>query len=293
MEQVTERPDPARVMRIVNHPVRMRIIELLSLKPMSWKELSSELGVRTGALYHHLDTLEGIITRDPERRYALTPLGREIYAQLNDEKKTPAQSLQGIERAMKRRTLAGSVTEVFVPRGLIVPLTSSRPRGLASLALISSMVVGLLVLSGEELVLFSFSPSASALMSLWTFLGSLAVLAGVAYFALQTAFKERGDVVTLLTSAALSFLPLCVFGALLSLAFGGASLGSAAFPLSLLSDSAVVTVVFAFFQAWGAGILGAGMSVASGLRVEKTLVVSLVVLYATMLVFLVQGGRLV
>jgi hypothetical protein len=53
-----------------------------------------------------------------------------------------------------------------------------------------------------------------------------------------------------------------------------------------------VTVIFAFFQAWGAGVEGAGMSVTSGLRVEKTLVVSLVVLYATMLLILLQGGRL-
>lgn len=291
MQQVAERPDPARVMRIVNHPVRMRIIELLSLKPMSWKELSTELGVRTGALYHHLDTLEGIITRDAERRYALTPLGREIYAQLNDEKKTPAQSMQGIEQVMKRRTLAGSAAEVFVPRGLIVPLTSTGARGLLSLGVISSLVIGLLVFSGEELILFSFSPAGSPLVSVGTFLGSLAVLAAVAYFSLQIAFKERGDPVTLLTSAALSFVPICAFGAFLSLAYGGASQGSATH-LSLFSDSAVVTVAFAFFQAWGAGIVGAGMSVASGLRVEKTLIVSLVVLYATMLIFLVQGGRL-
>jgi len=50
--------------------------------------------------------------------------------------------------------------------------------------------------------------------------------------------------------------------------------------------------MFAFFQAWGAGVVGAGMSVASGLRVEKTLVVSLVVFYATMVIVLLQGGRL-
>jgi len=33
------------------------------------------------------------------------------------------------------------------------------------------------------------------------------------------------------------------------------------------------------------------MSVASGLRVEKTLVVSLAVLYATMLIIHIQGGH--
>jgi len=123
----------------------MRIIELLAVKPLSWKELSNELGIKTGSLYHHLDTLERIVTRDSERRYTLTRLGREIFAELNDEKKTPAQSMQGIEKAMKKRTIAGLVREVFVPRSLLVPLTSTRSRGVASLAGISALALGLLL----------------------------------------------------------------------------------------------------------------------------------------------------
>jgi len=269
----------------------MRIIELLAVKPMSWKELSNELGVRTGSLYHHLDTLERIVTRDSERRYALTHLGQEIFAQLNDEKKTPAQSMLGIEKAMKKRTFAGLAREVFVPRGLIVPLTSTRSRSIASLAGISALALGLLLVSGDELVLFSFSPSTSVLLSVSTYALSLAALTAVAYAALSVAFKEHGDALTLLTSTALSFIPLCLFGAVLHL-LADAPSATAGFPLSIFADSAAVTVMFAFFQAWGAGIVGAGMSVASGLRVEKTLVVSLVVLYATMLIVLLQGGRL-
>ncbi len=284
--------DSAKVMRIVNHPVRMRIIELLAAKPRSWKELSNELGVRTGSLYHHLDTLEKIVTRDTERRYTLTRLGQEIYAELNDEKKTPAQSMQGIEKAMKKRTIGGLAREVFVPRSLIVPLTSTRSRAVATLAATSAVAVGLLLASGNELVLFSFSPSGSALLAVGTFAASLVALAAAAYLAMAVAFKERGDVVTLLTSTALSFIPLCLFGAGLHFLYAAGSPASAAFPLSIFASSTAVTVMFAFFQAWGAGIVGAGMSVASGLRVEKTLVVSLVVLYATMLLILVQGGHL-
>jgi hypothetical protein len=279
-------------MRIVNHPVRMRIIELLAVKPMSWKELSNEVGVRTGSLYHHLDTLEKIVARDPERRYTLTRLGQEIYTELKDEKKTREQSLQGIEKAMKKRTLGGLAREVFVPRSLLVPLTSTRSRSVATLAAVSAAVVGLLLASGDELVLFSFSPSGSVLLSLATYAASLLGLTAAAYFALAVAFKERGDVLTLLASASLSFIPLCLFGAGLHLLYVYASPASAAFPLSIFASSTAVTVMFAFFQAWGAGVVGAGMSVASGLRVEKTLVVSLVVLYATMLIILLQGGRL-
>ena len=284
--------DSAKIMRIVNHPIRMRIIELLAKGPLSWKELSTQLGVRTGSLYHHLDTLERIVSRDPERRYTLTRLGQEIYAELNDEKKTPAQSMQGIEKVMKKGAFGGLLREIFVPRSLIVPLTSTRSRGLATLIGVSALVLGLLLVSGNELVLFSFSPTSSVLLSLSTYALSLGALAATAYVALAAVFKERGDVVTLLTSISLSFLPLCIFGAALHLLFVDGPPVLAGLPFSILGDSTVVTVMLAFFQAWGAGVVGAGMSVASGLRVEKTLVVSLFILYATLLIILLQGGRL-
>jgi DNA-binding transcriptional ArsR family regulator len=284
--------DSAKIMRIVNHPVRMRIIELLAARPLSWKELSTQLGVRTGSLYHHLDTLERIVARDQKRRYTLTRLGQEIHSELNDEKKTPAQSMKGIEKVMKKGTFGGLVREIFVPRGLIVPLTSTRSKGVVTLAVISALILGLLLVSGNELVLFSFSPTSNLLLSVSTFAVSLAALAATAYAALAVVFKERGDVVTLLTSTALSFLPLCLFGAALHVLYANAASAPAGFPLSIFADTTLVTVMLAFFQAWGAGVMGAGMSVASGLRVEKTLVVSLFILYATLLLILLQGGRL-
>jgi hypothetical protein len=74
--------------------------------------------------------------------------------------------------------------------------------------------------------------------------------------------------------------------------YANAASAPAGFPLSIFADTTLVTVMLAFFQAWGAGVMGAGMSVASGLRVEKTLVVSLFILYATLLLILLQGGRL-
>jgi len=275
--------DTAKVLRIINHPVRMRIIDLLATRgPMPWKELSAEVGIRTGALYHHLDTLERIVTRDAERRYALTKLGQEIHAELNQN---PAQSAKVIERAMKRSAPGGALASVFVPRGLILSLASSKPKAVASLLAVSAVVLSCLWFSGDLLVLYSFSSSTDVLLLGGTFLGSLLAVTVASYASISVAFKQSADVATMLASSALSFLPLCVFGVLVHYALGDG-------PLSFLTDRTVLTVSLAFFQAWGAGIVGAGMSVASGLRIEKTLVVSLVMLYATMLIIVFQGGKL-
>jgi hypothetical protein len=92
----------------------------------------------------------------------------------------------------------------------------------------------------------------------------------------------KADPFVLLSSATLCLLPLAVFSLLLR---GLVTVGS----LGILGDRNVLTLTFAVFQGWGACIVGAGVSVASGLRVEKALLLSLTLLYVTILIMFVQG----
>jgi hypothetical protein len=276
--------ESGRVMKLINHPVRMRIIELLATKgPLSWKELSGDLGIKTGALYHHIDTLEKIVTRDAEKKYVLTRLGQEIYATVSEN---PSLASQNIDKVIRRRSVSGVIQSVFVPRSLVYVWTSNRSKAILSGVVVSSLVLASLIAADSELVLYSFSPSSGLLVSAATYLGSVAVVATLAFTSIRFVFKQRSDAAVLIPSVALSFLPIAVFGLLLNYLYGAGTLGT-------LGDRSVLTLAFAFFQAWGAGIVGAGMSVASGLRIEKTLVVSLVLLYATMVIVFVQGGVLV
>jgi DNA-binding MarR family transcriptional regulator len=275
--------EPGRVMKIVNHPVRMRIIELLATKgPLSWKELSGDLGIRTGSLYHHIDALERIVTRDSEKKYVLTKFGREIYANISEN---PALASQNIEKVIKRRSPSSIIQGIFVPRSLIYVWTSTRSKAAISAVIVSALLAAALVASSEQLVLYSFSPADGVVFSAATYLGSVALVVVLAAVSLRAFFRQKSDLTILFPSVILSFLPVVLFGLLLSFLTGPESLSS-------LGDRSLLTVAVAFFQAWGAGILGAGMSVASGLRIEKTLMVSLVLLYATTVVVFVQGGVL-
>lgn len=275
--------DTGRVMKIINHPVRLRIIELLATKgPLSWKELSGELGIRTGSLYHHLDTLERIVTRNPEKKYVLTKLGQAIYANVSEN---PSLASQNIDKMIKKRGALATLLNFFVPRSLILVWTSTRARAVTCVAIFSSLVLACLYAAGDSLVMFSFSPASSLLLPALTYLGSLLLVVGLSFVSIRVFFKERSDPLVLLAAVSLSFFPVTAFGLTLhSLEASGA--------LGILGNRTMLTLVFAIFQAWGAGIMGAGMSVASGLRIEKTLVVSLVLLYATMVVVFVQGGVL-
>jgi DNA-binding transcriptional ArsR family regulator len=276
--------ESGRVMKIINHPIRMRIIELLATRgPLSWKELSGDLGIKTGSLYHHLDTLERIVTRNAEKKYVLTKLGQEIYTSVSEN---PSLAPQNIDKVIRRRSASGVVQSVFVPRSLVYVWSSTRSKAVFSGVVVSSLVLACLIAADSELVLYSFSPSSGLFVSAITYLGSVAIVGALAYLSIRFAFKQKSDLAILIPSVALSFLPLAIFGLLLHYLYGAGALGT-------LGDRSVLTIAFAFFQAWGAGILGAGMSVSSGLRIEKTLVVSLILLYATMEVVFVQGGVLV
>ena len=48
----------------------------------TYSEILGELGLTTGNLNYHLKQLEGLLDKDDERRYRLTPLGERAYSVL-------------------------------------------------------------------------------------------------------------------------------------------------------------------------------------------------------------------
>ncbi len=274
-------PDTASVLKILKHPVRRRILEILSdAGPLTWKQLSMELGTGTGTLYHHLDMLEFLVRRDSRNRFALTKRGEyiQLYLTMN-----PSIDPEGLSKALRQRSAKDILFGIFLPRSLIASLTLSKFRSVVSTLSISVLVIVAMAVSGEMLILFSFYPSTSYPLMVFSYSASVLILAGIAYVVSRVIFSERPHPSILIMSTALSFVPL---GAL-SLALN--ALSRAGF-ISIFSSRSGLTILFSFFQAWGAGIISGGMSVATGLRIEKTLLVSLIVLYATMIIVLMQGG---
>jgi len=278
---MSEELDPTRVMRIIDHPLRMRIIELLATKgPMSWKDLSKELGTGTGSLYHHLDTLEKIVTRDDSKRYALTPVGEQVYRQVTTV--ATKESAQRSQFERPSRDSASVVAEVVAPRSLLRGMTSGIVRSVLGLLVISALVVAATAYSGVELVIFTFSSSPSLLITGGSYVGSLLLVTCVSYGSSWVLFKQKPEFLTLLSSSALSFLPVAGLSTLL---FYLQEIGA----LGALAERTPLTIVLVVIQGWSALLLSSGISVASGLRIEKTLIIGLVLLYISMSVLFVIG----
>src|SRR3990170_192565 len=81
------------VFQALAHPVRRTILKIvaLSIKGIYYTDLITELGLSTGKLNYHLEQLEGLIEKNNERLYVLTPFGRKALNQLNliKEETTP------------------------------------------------------------------------------------------------------------------------------------------------------------------------------------------------------------
>jgi hypothetical protein len=83
---VTRRDDIEEIIiQALGHHERRNIIEILgtSMEGVSYSEILGEIGLNTGKMNYHLKLLEGIIERDKNRRYTLTPIGKKAFMILN------------------------------------------------------------------------------------------------------------------------------------------------------------------------------------------------------------------
>jgi len=72
------------VFQALAHPMRRTILKIVSSTDgITYSELITELQLPTGKLNYHLEQLEGLIEKNQDRHYVLTPLGRKALNQLD------------------------------------------------------------------------------------------------------------------------------------------------------------------------------------------------------------------
>lgn len=73
------------ILQGLNHEERRNILKIISLSKngSSYSEILGELGLNTGRMNYHLRQLEGLVVRNGDRRYPLTPLGEKALSVLH------------------------------------------------------------------------------------------------------------------------------------------------------------------------------------------------------------------
>lgn len=84
------------IIQALNHDERRTILRIIwaQEKGSTYSEILGELGIPTGTLNYHLKQLEGLIERDNERRYHLTPLGERALSVLQSMTKEMGEGLE-------------------------------------------------------------------------------------------------------------------------------------------------------------------------------------------------------
>ena len=73
------------IIHALGHRERRNILKIIRAaeRGVSYTEIAGEIDLNTGRMNYHLRQLQGLIERDKERRYHLTPLGEQTLGVLN------------------------------------------------------------------------------------------------------------------------------------------------------------------------------------------------------------------
>ncbi|MDH5363431.1 MAG: winged helix-turn-helix domain-containing protein, partial [Aigarchaeota archaeon] len=64
----------------LKHPARRKILRMLDEAPATYTQILNRLGVETGFLNYHLESLDGLIAKNKEDKYFLSEFGEAALA---------------------------------------------------------------------------------------------------------------------------------------------------------------------------------------------------------------------
>ncbi len=235
---------------------------------MGFKELRSNLGLGVGTVYYHLDMLSDFITQDKSRKYSLNDRGQLLYRSLREGSVSPALTI-GSEALSHRLGRWLFLSPVFART---TRLEFSLPA--ASAILIIGAIAA--ALARLEPVFFFYFPStrnfeAIALLFIFYWVGIFLLAEGI----IAVLFRRTGGELQLFTCLGLSALPL------------------AAFPFIYMAIPAdyswLSRYVLLVLQVWTLLLLSAAFSFGKGLRLDRSIIVTLIILYLNIAVLILTG----
>jgi len=100
----------------ISHEIRRKIIQLLAEKPKTFSELQKDLGLDSPALAFHIRKLNGLISKNDQGYYELTPLGVKalnVIRQIHNEVPTQANSNEEDEEEKGAYLLTPGLSSLF------------------------------------------------------------------------------------------------------------------------------------------------------------------------------------
>ena len=269
--------DLSRYYTLLRDSTRRKIIEILGTQEkIGFKELRATLGLGVGTVYYHLDMLSDFITQDKQRKYRLNDRGQALYRILKDG--NVPTTLEISETFSHRIGKWLFLSPVFAK--------TSKPLRLLPLS-IAILLIGALGSAYANLdpALFFYFPS-----SPYSFLGTvilfifnwIGLFLFVELFA-SVIYRRVGNDIQLFTSMGIAAFPLAIYPYIyfaLPMVFSN---------LSLASFQMIMQYILIVFQVFSILLFSAAFSFGKGIRLDKSLVISLMALYVNIAILFIMG----
>jgi len=264
---VMSRDEASRYHTLLRDPARRKIVEILGEQgKIGFKELRSSLGLGVGTVYYHLDMLSDFLVQDKSRKYMLNDRGRLLYKSLREGSFPAALDAgEALSHRMGRWFFLSPVffrmtrLEVFLP---------------VSVAILFFGAVGTALARIEPVFFFYFPSSLSFESEVIMFFFSWIGLFFLAEILCYLLYRRTGGDLQLFVGLSFSSLPLAVFPY-----------------IHMVIPAAASRYILLIFQVWTLLLISSALSFGKGLRLDRSILVSLIILYFN-IVLLILLGRL-
>jgi DNA-binding transcriptional ArsR family regulator len=254
---------------LLRDPARRKIIELLGEQgKIGFKELRSSLGLGVGTVYYHLDMLSDFISQDKSRKYALNDRGQLLYQSLKDGTISPTLRVgsEALSHRFGRWLFLSPIfaktahLEIFLPITVLILVVGA----------VGSALAGL-----EPVFFFYFSSFRSfesvAVLFLFYWVGLFFLADAIIY----TLFRRTGGDLQLFVCLGIAAFPLATFPYVYMV-----------IPTASVWISRYVLLTL---QVWTLLLTSSAFSFGKGLRLDRSVIISLIILYVNISLLLLQG----
>jgi len=259
--------DISKYYALLKDPTRRKIIEILGeQEKIGFKELKQILGLGVGTVYYHLDMLSDFIVQDKSRKYLLNDRGRLLYRSMKEGSLPPTLHVKSAFSSKIGKWIF--LTPLFIK--------TIKPEKILPISVVIYVLGGIgCALAGLKPLLFFYNFS----FGIYEFekIVMIYLLGWIGLFLFSDAltyilYRRTGGELQLFTCLGLASLPLAVFPY-----------------ITMLLSYNIARFIQLAFQIWTLLLTSAAISFGKGLRLDKSIIVSLTALYLNVIILLIFG----
>jgi len=257
--------EASRYYTLLRDTARRKIVEILGEQgKCGFKELRLSLGLGVGTVYYHLDMLSDFVVQDKSRKYMLNDRGQLLYKSLKEGSMPPALNMgEALSHKIGRWVFLSPVYARMARLEFSLPL---------AFAVLLVGAIGSAYAEIEPVFLFYFPSTLSldsiALMFFFYWVG-LFIITDILC---TVVFRRRGGDLQLFANLGLAALPSTVFP----------------FVYTLIPITMSRYVLLAF-QIWTLLLISSATSFAKGLRLDRSIIISLLIIYFNIILLILLG----